>query len=225
VTGLRKWRSAARESRPVKPVAEAVVDAVRPHVAAQVWAMIELQRRTGMRPGEVCMMRSCDLNTAGPVWEYVPESHKTEHHGKGRTIYLGPRAQEALKPWLKTDLAAYLFSPKEAMEAKSAGRRRDRKTPLTPSQRARTRKARPRRAPGERYDARSYYHAVRYGCRKAGVGNWHPNQLRHNAATHLRREFGLDVARVILGHSSPAVTEVYAEADREKARAVMERVG
>lgn len=32
--------------------------------------------------------------------------------------------------------------------------------------------------------------------------HWHPHQLRHNAGTYIRREFGLDVARVILGHSS-----------------------
>jgi hypothetical protein len=35
----------------------------------------------------------------------------------------------------------------------------------------------------------------------------------------------LETARVILGHSSPAVTETYAEIDREKAIAVMEKVG
>jgi hypothetical protein len=34
--------------------------------------------------------------------------------------------------------------------------------------------------------------------------HWHPHQLRHNAATELRREFGLDTARVILGHRSTA---------------------
>jgi integrase len=49
--------------------------------------------------------------------------------------------------------------------------------------------------------------------------------LRHAAATRLRREFGLDVARVVLGHSSPVVTEIYAEADREKAAAVMRKIG
>lgn len=42
---------------------------------------------------------------------------------------------------------------------------------------------------------------------------WHPNQLHHSAATRLRREFGLDVARAVLGHSSPVVTEAYAELD------------
>ena len=34
-----------------------------------------------------------------------------------------------------------------------------------------------------------------------------------------------DVARAVLGHSSPVVTEVYAELDGEKAIAAMERIG
>jgi integrase len=96
---------------------------------------------------------------------------------------------------------------------------------MTPSQRARNRKRKPGHAPGARYTTRSYYRAVVRGCQKAGVPEWHPHQLRHNAGTWLRKEFGLDVARIILGHSTPVVTEIYAEADAEKALAVMERVG
>ncbi len=79
------------------------------------------------------------------------------------------------------------------------------------------------------------HHAVLYGIRRANretkkVGGnekseWHPNQLRHNAATRLRREFGLDVARAVLGHSSPVVTELYAELDGAKAAEAMEKVG
>jgi len=38
---------------------------------------------------------------------------------------------------------------------------------------------------------------------------WHPHLLRHNAATRLRKEFGLETAQVILGHKTLAVTEVY----------------
>ncbi len=85
---------------------------------------------------------------------------------------------------------------------------------MTPSQRARKRKQSPDRAPGESYDTRSYYHAVRAACCKAEVPVWHPNQLRHNAATELREEFGIDVARVILGHSTPAVIVLYSFWDR-----------
>jgi integrase len=225
VSGLKKGRSEARESQPIKPVPEALVDAIESHVARQVWAMIQLQRLTGMRPGEVAIMRTCDIDTSGRVWAYKPESHKTEHHEKERVIYLGPRSQAVLKPWLRTELTAYLFSPKEALEEHYAQRRRDRQTPMTPSQRARTRKLRRSRTPGDHYTTASYCHAIRGACKRAGVPNWHPHQLRHNAATWLRKEFGLDIARVILGHRSPIVTEIYAEVDREKAVAVMEKVG
>ena len=43
VGGLRRGKTAARETEPVGPVAEAVVDAIKPHMSRQVWAMIELQ--------------------------------------------------------------------------------------------------------------------------------------------------------------------------------------
>ncbi|MCD4824639.1 MAG: tyrosine-type recombinase/integrase [Phycisphaerae bacterium] len=55
--------------------------------------------------------------------------------------------------------------------------------------------------------------------------HWHPHQLRHNAATELRKEFGLEAARVILGHRSAAITEVYAEMDRQKTIDAMMKVG
>ena len=225
VAGLRKGRSPARESEPVKPVPDAHVDAIEPHVARQVWAMVQLQRLTGMRPGEVTVMRTCDIDTSGEVWIYRPESHKTEHHGKERVIALGPRAQAVLKPWLREDSTAYLFSPREVLEEHYASRRRNRKTPMTPSQQNRVRKRRRSRNPGDHYTSMSYLRTITAGCKKANVPHWHPHQLRHNAATRFRKEFGLDVARVLLGHSSPVVTEVYAELDREKAIAVMQRVG
>ena len=124
VRGLQKGRSATREPRPVKPVPEADVEAIRPFVARQVWAMVELQRLTGMRPGEVCRMRACDLDTSGPVWIYSPAGHKTDHHGIEHRIYLGPRAQQVLRPWLRANTTAYLFSPREAVEERQAERRR-----------------------------------------------------------------------------------------------------
>jgi integrase len=225
VAGLKSGRSGAKESRTVRPVPDAHVEAVKPLLSRQLRAVVELQRLTGMRSGEALIMRTGDVDTSGEVWEYVPSRHKTQHHGKRRRIWIGPQAQEALRPWLRLAAEEYLFQPREAMEEYQAQRRGGRRTPLTPSQRARTRAADPKRAPGERYDTRTYAHAVARACRRAGVPHWHPHQLRHHAATRLRREFGLEAARVILGHSSPAVTEVYAEADREKARDVVGKVG
>ncbi|MBL9149405.1 MAG: site-specific integrase [Phycisphaerae bacterium] len=55
---------------------------------------------------------------------------------------------------------------------------------------------------------------------------WHPHQLRHTAGTRIRREFGLEAAAVVLGHSSALVTDaVYAERDLQKVAEVMRRIG
>ena len=55
---------------------------------------------------------------------------------------------------------------------------------------------------------------------------WHPNQLRHTAATKFRREFGIDVAQSILGHRlGSAITEVYAEADADRIVQIVSQVG
>ena len=54
---------------------------------------------------------------------------------------------------------------------------------------------------------------------------WHPHQLRHLAATRLRAEFGIELARTILGHSSASVTEIYAQDDMKAAAEAMQRVG
>ena len=52
-----------------------------------------------------------------------------------------------------------------------------------------------------------------------------PHQLRHNAATKFRREYGADAARVLLGLHSGAMVDVYAEMDVEKATRIMAEVG
>jgi integrase len=80
-------------------VNDAFVDAVLPHVSPVVGAMIQLQRITGMRSGEVTSMRGCDLNTNGRVWVYTPTAHKTAWHGHERNIYLGPIGQAIIKPF------------------------------------------------------------------------------------------------------------------------------
>jgi integrase len=226
VAGLRKGRSEAREPSPVGPVPEAHVLAVLPHVMAPVAAMIRLQRLTGARPGEVMAMRPCDIDRgADGVWLYRPHEHKTEHHGTTRHVLIGPRAQEVLRPWLDRDPEAYCFSPAVAVADYNARRRANRKTPMTPSQAARKPKARPKRSPGVRYDKDSYRWAIRKACQKAGVPVWHPNQLRHTVATEIRARFGLEAAQTILGHSKADVTQVYAERDLAKARAVMSEIG
>jgi integrase len=161
--GLKRGRG-GKERPKVKPVPDAAVDAVLPFVSAQVAAMIQLQGLTGARPSEVCAIRGCDIDTSKAPWVYTPAEHKTEHHDIERFIYLGPQAQDVIKPFLKTDLQAHLFSPTEAEAARNAQRRADRKTPMTPSQLARKAKAKPKRAKGERYSVAAYRRCIARAC-------------------------------------------------------------
>ncbi|HUT11327.1 MAG TPA: site-specific integrase [Thermoguttaceae bacterium] len=223
VEGLRVGE--AIETEPVKPVPEDHVAAIEPFVTPQIWAMVNLQLWTGCRPGEACLARTIDIKMQGRIWEYRPHSHKAEHHGKERVVYLGPHAQTIIEPWLKSELHAYLFSPREARAWYNAQRAKDRKTPISPSQRRRQPKRAPRRAPGDHYRTLAYDHAVSRACARAGVPSWAPNQLRHNAATRIRAAYGIEAARIILGHSSAVTSEIYAEIDREKAREIMGKLG
>jgi integrase len=266
VEGLRAGRSPARETEPVRPVPEAVVNATLPHLSPQVAAMVRLQLLTGMRPGEVVRLRGIDLDTSGPVWVYRPGSdrgpcgrHKTAWCGHQKAILIGPRGQEVLKPWLRPSPQEYLFQPREAVAACRAVRRQKRKTPLTPSQSRRQPKKHSKREPGDHYVVTAYDQAIAHACRKAfpppepltqrkvetakawmsrlteeqkaelsawdRSHRWHPNQLRHTKASEIRREYGLDAARAVLGHRSPQITEVYAEIDVNKAAEVMARLG
>jgi integrase len=222
---LLPGREGAREPEPVRPVEEAHVLAVLPHLRPPVAAMVRLQMLTAMRPGEVIGMTTGQIDRSGELWVYRPRQHKTLYRGKAREVVLGPRAVELLRPWLRADADVPLFSPIEDDAARQAQRREARKTPLTPSQRARQPKPDGKRRPTDWYDKDSYNRAIRRACGKAGVPPWSANRLRHLAATRIRREFGLEAAQVVLGHSHANVTQVYAEANRDRAAEVLRRIG
>ena len=71
----------------------------------------------------------------------------------------------------------------------------------------------------------SYGRAVTIACDAAKITRWTPHWLRHNAASRLRAEYGLDVAQVMLGHSTADVTQVYAHLNLTKAIEVAGKVG
>ncbi len=227
VAGLRRGRSEARESSPVLPVPDAAVNAALPHMNRQVAAMVELQAFTGMRPGEVCGLRPCDVDREGEVWTFRPSRHKTQHHGRERVVYLGPRAQAVLSAYIDNRPAeSPCFSPAEAEADRLAARHAGRRTPRSCGNRPGTnRRKNPKRRPGDRYDSRSYAQAIRYACVKAGVAPWSPNRLRHSAASAIRKGFGLEAAQVSLGHAAADVTQVYAERDADLARRVAAEIG
>jgi integrase len=233
-------RTSAKESTPVMPVSDELVDATLPYLPAVVADMVRFQRLTGGRPGEVCQIRPCDVDRSSEVWEYRPQSHKMEHHGRQRVIYIGPKAQAVLLPYLLRATDAHCFSPTESVRKREVEMRASRKTRVQPSQQCR-RKRKPMVLPGEFYGRQSYSQAITRAIERANrerteaaadmgvkpvlLPHWHANQLRHSKATEVRRQFGLEAAQVSLGHAKADVTQVYAERDARLAVEVALKTG
>lgn len=218
VQQLRKGRDKrVKENEKVMPIAKEVVKATLPFLAPQLATMVQLQLHTAMRPDEVTIMRLCDIDQSGDIWMFVPQAHKREHHELPRPIFLGPRSQQLMQPWLDRPGQAYLFSPQEVVAASLARRRKsDKNTPA---------KFNYRNAPRDCYDDETYCRAVKRACKRAGVPTWTPNRLRHTAATYIRETYGLEAAKIILGHQSAVTTEIYAEKDAKIAMNIMKEIG
>jgi integrase len=232
VKGLKKGKSQAREKPRVKPVPPAYVEQVLPLVSPTVRTMIEVQRLCGGRPQDIVQIRAIDIDMTGKVWEYRPPTYKTEHHNQDdtpeeeRVVFLGPKAQELLKPYLTLNVSDYFFSPARAEDARNKQRRERRVAPLWPSHARRKSTTTKRKAPPrDHYDVASYRRAIRRACEKAGIPIWCPNQLRHARGTEIRKRYGLEASQAVLGHSELGVTQVYAEVDHDTARRVMGEIG
>lgn len=226
VEGLRAGEDGVKGCESIQPVAESDVQAVLPHLPLVVSDMVRFQRLTGARPAEVCMVRPCDVDATGDVWRFTPREHKTEHHGKDRVIFIGPRAQAILRPYLLRAADAYCFSPKESERKRRAEASARRVTSILQGNAPGSNCVRhPQRTAGKRYTTDSYRRAIHRACVKARVARWSPNRLRHSAATEIRSRFGLEAAQVTLGHSRADVTQVYAERDYALAAKVAREVG
>jgi integrase len=206
--------------------------------------MVRLQLLSGCRAGEVMTIRGCDLTPGEPLWEYRPVSHKGSWRGKSRVIPLGPKAVEIIKGFLTTDTQAFLFDPREVANphlidrtnkryhrrsydqaiARACGRAFPHPT-LVELQAAV--KATPlggrRKAWAE---LRRWEREHRDELRKwRDSHRWSPLQLRHAVATAIRAQYGLESAQVVLGHAKADVTQIYAERDLAKARAIVAEIG
>lgn len=149
-----------------------------------------------------------------------------------------PPALKEHREWLIDAVA-----PDEAETWRHPVAQVNRGTPVQPSQQDRC-KPDPEKFVGDRYDANSYRHAIEYAVAAANrtvakvaetegrevnendlIPHWHLHQMRHTAATIIRRETGLDAARAILGHRSLDITDTYAELDQGLAVATAKKLG
>lgn len=200
-----------REREPVLPPDPADIAATLAQCPALVADMLRVQLLTGARPGEVCRMK----------WDEVSRSpdQPVPLPGTGRTV-------AALKCGETT---VWVYAPGSH---KTAKRGKSRAVPIGPKAQAvlagrvadtglvfATRL-------GRAYRADSYSKAVTRACRKAGVPEWSPNQLRHACATDLAERFDDHTAASVLGHAAGSTaTRVYVEQALRKAAAAAAQVG
>lgn len=80
-----------------------------------VATMLRIQYLTGARPGEIAMLRANEIDMSSDVWVYSPSEHKNAHRNDTRLIFLGPKAQRILRPFLAANQEGFLF-PANSME-------------------------------------------------------------------------------------------------------------
>ena len=231
-----------RETTPVPPVEVWVVNATRPECSPTIRAMIDLQRATGMRPGELCQMRRCEITTSPDeaipvpgqsrhvkavdvngtaIWLYVPSRHKNLHRGKMRVVAIGPEGQKVLTPFLNRAPNDYIFRPADD---------------LTPAQQKAL-------DVGTCYTVRAFHNALVRAVQRANklrrqaadkgliptyveVPSWSPNQLRHAAAEAAAEKTDAESAAILLGHSaSRRALDAYVAACIQRASEPAAKVG
>lgn len=119
-------------------------------------------------------------------------------------VCIGPKARAILERHTDGDVP---FSPARAMAEYIAARHAARVTPVYGK-----RKDAPHvpRVLGEWWTTDAYTKTIAAACRRAGIEPWGANRLRHAFGTDVRRMYGLDAAKAVLGHTDGGcVTDVY----------------
>lgn len=225
VKHLRKGRSQAKASKKIRAIHESVVQMTLTSLSPMIADMVRVLNITGMRPEEICTMRGCEIEMAGDLWLYRPR-HKLEHmEGDSEVVrFIGPRAQEIIRPYITRKLGTYLFSPADAYAAMLEARRAARKSKRWESH-AKRLKQNPVASRGDHYTTESLRRAIHRACTRSGIEKWNPNQLRHSVATRMADQYGIQSASVQLGHKNLSTTQIYAWEAAQLAMKLAREVG
>lgn len=184
VSGLYTGQEGVREAEKKIPASIDSIREIIPFTSPTVAAMMRTQYLCGMRPGEVCIMRRCDLSMDGETWLYYPQRHKTQWRNFSLVKALPKSAQRIVSAAMNCNPLAYIFQPPKAKHTNS------------------------------RYCTASYRRAISYAfdkARKSGVDakRFSPNQLRYAIITDLSRDFGQQKAQRWAGHDDLDTTNIY----------------
>lgn len=189
VSGLYPGQENVTESTKRGPADLADAKKLLPFVSTPIAAMIRVQYLCGMRPGETCIMRLCDIDHSGDVWLYRPQRHKTAWRGFSQVKAIPKVAQPIIWQGSNGNPMDYIFRPRQPMKAN--GKRR-----------------------GERYTTSSYRGALDHGFAKAEkhgveIKRFTPNQLRHAILSDVSRMLGQQAAQRWAGHEDLDTTNIY----------------
>lgn len=174
----------------VGPIEWEVVLKIFPYLSQTIRDMLTIMRYTGARPGEIRIMRPCDIDRSDlNSWLYRPTHHKTSRFGHDRTIAIGGQAQLVLTKYLLRSKTDYCFPPCD----NSRGDMHDCYTTAS--------------------FARAVSRAVRrYNAdHKKNKISFHAHQLRHTFGTEVCKKYGRSAAKHVLGHESDSMTDRYVE--------------
>lgn len=177
VKNLARGRAmGANEPPPVEPVAMNTIQKTLPYMSPVPRDMVTLQRLTGMRSTEICIMRGVDIDTTGEIWVYRPTRHKNKWRGHKRAVPLGPQAMAIVRRYLPRPsngqpINSYLFSPAESERLRHEEMRSERKSvgkdgKPWPSHLRRLEAKRKGIELSDHYDRASYHRAVDYAIHK-----------------------------------------------------------
>ncbi|MCL2745054.1 MAG: tyrosine-type recombinase/integrase [Planctomycetaceae bacterium] len=184
----------AKEKPKRKAVPAEVFEAALPYFPPAVSDMLELQRLTAMRPGEVCRMKPIEIkhdkDLTGDFWIYQPEHHKTEWAGKEKRIVLGENSMETLSFYLlKRAADEPVFKTVK----------------------------------GKAYTTASYGRIIKKVLEANDLPKFTAHQVRHLAISEISLLCGQDFAKEVAGHSDTKTTEIYDHFSIEKQKEVIRR--
>lgn len=109
VAPLLAGRTEATDNPPREAVDAERIETVRKLVRPMVRDLIDLQRLTGARSGELLQLTTEGIKRTGEVWTAELSDHKTRHHGQRRILHFGPKSQLILTRYLSTNPDEKLF--------------------------------------------------------------------------------------------------------------------
>ena len=223
---IKKGEYDLPESKERQIVSLADIEKTLEKLSPVIRAMVIIHLATAARPTEICELRieNIDRRTED-LWAVKLNHHKMDYQENAETkiLYLARKEIDILLPIIGERTEGYIFRPIDAVqyekERRATGAVFVKKQPSRVARDA-ERAKNPKQKVRECYDCTAYYKAVYRACKRAGVAQWFPYQLRHTGVTLIGLEHGVEAAQHTAGHKDIRTTLRYFHGENEIAKRV-----